>query len=872
MITGSDDLAIKVWDCTTRKLLHTSIPGHVRNIFCAKFVPNTSDTEVVSCGLDGQVRSLSLMDGSNHLIADGDYLCCKLTFSPACPRLVLFCAGDGTVKFHDLRARGSACPVLINLNQVQLPRARGLGAQIHEAREYSINSLAFSPAHEYVLAVAASDVFVRLYDLRYLTQRQATAAQCTMHGETCFLRITSKNLSEALSTRQPECTGISGLRFNSTGDEIVATYKGDDVYVFPLHPTEGKVARQHMVPGSLCDSFAIAAPHFSSSSPTGLNQSLHQMEVLIPPAATRYMGRRNVQTLLKEACFFFNDKYIVSGGDSGHICIWDKRSTQLVKVLKGDQHIVNGICPHPHQPEFASCGIDNSAKVWGLQDNVTGLDEAMVQAMKRDNEHLRAEDEDDIVTNAQIRDYFATLLRSLRDSGSDLPPNAMMSALFNDQSSDDTPDDDAENPAEENSSDSNGEVEEEEEEEEGEEEKKEAVDEEDAGPEPRQGLYTEPEEGIVNFDMEVDDSDPGLDICGSESRTKEEEQQQQKKKKKGKAKPTAPSNASDSDDSMDEALTPLLEAECSKGVRKKQRTMTAQDSGKSRIPSAAQSKATAFQLEASNQRIESDSEEDDPPMLEDLDPNLTLWEVLEIVSTRHRMANDSWAKGRYTAALRHLDRILPLLESRDQEARESDVFATWQSLQRQVLEKRVMCCFNCCQYEETIQSCSRLLSLAANYYAMFTRARAFFKMDRYAESREDAKQVILNTPAPQVLLGAMSDGESLHHAACQLLRDIQHAADEAGNADGDVLPGRLRLAIRAIAPHLRSPTAEPLRHPGGDVSNPDWRLTEEQMDQAPTSSAALSPFPNHPSLLSNRSAPSLPPPEDDQPPEETDPA
>lgn len=50
------------------------------------------------------------------------------------------------------------------------------------------------------------------------------------------------------------------------------TYKGDDVYVFPLQPTEGKVVQQHMAPVSLCDSFAVAASRTGAPAVTsGVN-------------------------------------------------------------------------------------------------------------------------------------------------------------------------------------------------------------------------------------------------------------------------------------------------------------------------------------------------------------------------------------------------------------------------------------------------------------------------------------------------------------------------------------------------------------------------------------------------------------------------
>eukprot|EP00669_Euglena_mutabilis_P012232 TRINITY_DN6864_c0_g1_i1.p2 TRINITY_DN6864_c0_g1~~TRINITY_DN6864_c0_g1_i1.p2 ORF type:complete len:119 (-),score=9.46 TRINITY_DN6864_c0_g1_i1:203-559(-) len=56
-------------------------------------------------------------------------------------------------------------------------------------------------------------------------------------------------------------------------------------------------------------------------------------------------------------------------------------------------------------------------------------------------------------------------------------------------------------------------------------------------------------------------------------------------------------------------------------------------------------------------------------MWEDLDTTLTLSEVLTLVADRHRRANARWSTGDYASALRHLDRIVPLLRSRYPEAR-----------------------------------------------------------------------------------------------------------------------------------------------------------------------------------------------------------
>lgn len=57
LISGSDDNMVGVWKYSAgwplRELVHT---GHSRNIFAAKFVPHSNDKQVVSCGLDGEVR------------------------------------------------------------------------------------------------------------------------------------------------------------------------------------------------------------------------------------------------------------------------------------------------------------------------------------------------------------------------------------------------------------------------------------------------------------------------------------------------------------------------------------------------------------------------------------------------------------------------------------------------------------------------------------------------------------------------------------------------------------------------------------------------------------------------------------------------
>ena len=110
---------------------------------------------------------------------------------------------------------------------------------------------------------------------------------------------------------------VTGLSF-SPQNEIVATYSGHDIYLFDATV---------------------------QNSPSGVCKEYLQT----------YCGHRNVQTFLKEVVFLgSNAEYVASGSDCGHIYIWEKKSAQLVQLLKGDRSVVNGIAQHPFDATFAS--------------------------------------------------------------------------------------------------------------------------------------------------------------------------------------------------------------------------------------------------------------------------------------------------------------------------------------------------------------------------------------------------------------------------------------------------------------------------------------------------------------------------------------
>ncbi|MCJ1283722.1 hypothetical protein MMC26_003053 [Xylographa opegraphella] len=54
-----------------------------------------------------------------------------------------------------------------------------------------------------------------------------------------------------------------------------------------------------------------------------------------------YRGHCNVKTVKDVNFFGLQDEYVMSGSDSGHLFIWDKKTSQLVNILEGDGEVVN---------------------------------------------------------------------------------------------------------------------------------------------------------------------------------------------------------------------------------------------------------------------------------------------------------------------------------------------------------------------------------------------------------------------------------------------------------------------------------------------------------------------------------------------------
>ena len=79
----------------------------------------------------------------------------------------------------------------------------------------------------------------------------------------------------------------------------------------------------------------------------------------------RYCGHCNTHTDIKEASFIGDrGDYIAAGSDDGNIFIWEKSTGNLVRILHGDDSIVNCVQWHPRGAMMASSGIESVVRLW----------------------------------------------------------------------------------------------------------------------------------------------------------------------------------------------------------------------------------------------------------------------------------------------------------------------------------------------------------------------------------------------------------------------------------------------------------------------------------------------------------------------------
>ncbi|KAA3464688.1 DDB1 and CUL4-associated factor 8-like isoform X1 [Gossypium australe] len=331
LVSGSDDKRVILWDWETGNAKLTFQSGHVNNVFQAKIIPySDDDRSLVTCAADGQVRQAQILERGveTKLLAKHQGRAHKLAIEPGSPYIFYTCGEDGLVQHIDLRTAASTelftcCPV---------DDSRAYMPFIH------LNAITIDPRNPNLFAVAGSDEYTRLYDIR----------KYKWDGSTDFGQPTDYFCPPHLIGGDQ--VGITGLAF-SDQSELLVSYNDEFIYLF----TRDMGLGPNPIPSSPLSACSEASDISLDHSATDAN------EKAIPQV---YKGHRNCKTV--KGVNFFGPKadYVVSGSDCGRIFIWKKKGGELIRVMEADKYVVNCIESHPHTTVLASSGIESDIKIW----------------------------------------------------------------------------------------------------------------------------------------------------------------------------------------------------------------------------------------------------------------------------------------------------------------------------------------------------------------------------------------------------------------------------------------------------------------------------------------------------------------------------
>ncbi|WCJ39933.1 DDB1- and CUL4-associated factor 8 [Euphorbia peplus] len=323
LVSGSDDRRIILWDWETGRTKLSFHSGHNNNVFQAKIMPYTDDRSIVTCAADGQVRHAQILERGTvetGLLGKHQGRAHKLAIEPGSPHIFYTCGEDGLVQHFDLRTRRAT----------QLFTCQAMDDRRHHMPVVHLNAIAIDPRNPNLFAVAGSDEYTRLYDIRMYK----------WDGSTEFGRPTNHFCPPHLLG--DEQVGITGLSF-SDQSELLVSYNDEFIYLFT----------REMGLGSDPDPTSLVSIEDSENGNLYPNNT---------PKV--YKGHQNCETVKGVSFFGPRCEYVVSGSDCGRIFIWKKKGGELIRVMEADKQVVNCIEPHPHGTILASSGIENDIKIW----------------------------------------------------------------------------------------------------------------------------------------------------------------------------------------------------------------------------------------------------------------------------------------------------------------------------------------------------------------------------------------------------------------------------------------------------------------------------------------------------------------------------
>lgn len=201
--------------------------GHRANIFSAKFLPSSNESQIVSCSANGDIFYNDIEDTSpsantNKFTCHSERTCFEIRTVASEPHAFTSCGQDGTVRWFDIRIK-TKCDKENCHDDTLIKLSNG------------ITAIAINPLIPYHLVCGSLDGIVRFYDRRMLSVGAASDLNySSLKGLfSCF----GYTKGDQQQQQSPRSQRITSLQYDDFGNEILVSYQKDRIYLLDWRDT-----------------------------------------------------------------------------------------------------------------------------------------------------------------------------------------------------------------------------------------------------------------------------------------------------------------------------------------------------------------------------------------------------------------------------------------------------------------------------------------------------------------------------------------------------------------------------------------------------------------------------------------------------------
>ncbi|ETO08161.1 hypothetical protein RFI_29227 [Reticulomyxa filosa] len=306
IMSYSDDKTIRIWDASSRRLLHI-LEGHSDLITGVQFSSDSS--KLVSCSRDKTIQMWNVMSDQQSQVLEGHSSgVTAVQFSPDNSKIVSSSL-NGDIRIWDVSS--------------------GKQIQMLEGHSHCVNAVQFVSDGSKIVS-CSNDKTIRIWDV--LTGRQ--------------LRILEGHVMDIL-----------GVKIVDNESKIISYSNDKTIRIWDLSSDQSIILEGH--------SYGIAGIQVSPDGSKILSYSddktIRIWDIFSGKQIQVLEGHSHI---VGTAQFSSDGSRIVSGSRDKTIRIWDVLSGKQLQVLGGHSYNVIGVEFFPNEPKILSCSYDRTIRIW----------------------------------------------------------------------------------------------------------------------------------------------------------------------------------------------------------------------------------------------------------------------------------------------------------------------------------------------------------------------------------------------------------------------------------------------------------------------------------------------------------------------------